>query len=108
MPRSLASSISHFSRKEIVSLFSTARRIGRLPGLDIKRAPRTSSIGRILIVISGKSGIAAHRNLIRRRIKALFYEEKLYLSPFDSIIFVKKEAMGHSYADLKGYLSGVL
>jgi len=45
------------------------------------------SFGKILIIIPGKTGNAIKRNKIRRQIKAIFYEEKLFEKPDILVIF---------------------
>lgn len=101
MPRLKVSSLSRFTKKEILRALYTAQTASRLPGLDIKYLPRTGIFSRILIITPAKAGSAPQRNLIRRRIKALFYENELYKSSYDWIIFVKKGACNYSFSDLK-------
>jgi len=60
--------------------------------------------GKILIVIPRKAGKAHERNLIKRRIKAIYYEEKLYAKPIVSIVLVRKEATKINFEDLKKFL----
>src|SRR4051794_37432617 len=100
MPRA-ARQLSRFYKKEIDLLLSTARRKCRYQGLDIRLAPKGGECARILVITPRKSGNAPQRNKIRRRIKALFYEEKLYQGDQDWIIFVKKEAQQHDFQQLK-------
>ncbi len=76
-------------------------------GIEIRLAPRSQDYGRLLIVIPKRSGKAAKRNQIRRRIKSIFYEEKLFELPFDWIIFVKKEGIGMSFEKLKEIMQAV-
>ena len=105
MPRPLVSQISRFSKKEAVKLLLLAKRAYRYPGLDIKVAPKGGSFGKILVITPAKSGNAPQRNLIRRRLKAVFYEEQLYLSESSWIIFVKKESQSYSFQELKQLLT---
>ena len=104
MPRPFVSQISRFSKKEAVKLLLLAKRSCRYPGLDIKLAPKEGDFGKILIITPAKSGSAPQRNLIRRRLKAVFYEEQLYLSESSWIIFVKKESQSYSFQELKQLL----
>jgi ribonuclease P protein component len=101
----IARDITRFpSKKAIDELFKKARRVIAHPGLHILLAPRTESHGRILIIASRKTGNAPERNKIRRRLKSIFYEEKLYAKDFDCIVIVKKEGTALSFAELKDLL----
>ena len=97
--------ISHFTKKEINQLFKTARRITKHPGFTILLAPQLHDFGRILIVASRKVGNAPTRNKIKRRLKAIFYEEKLYERGYDCIVIVKKEGTIVPHAELKQLLT---
>ena len=55
-----------------------------------------------------RSGNAPQRNLIRRRLKAIFYEEKLYQGPYDCIIFVTQEAVKTPFPALRELLTKTL
>ena len=103
MPRA-SQRIARFLKKEITSLLSSARRVCRHSGLDIRICPASSDIGRLLVVTPRKSGSAPERNKIRRRLKAIFYEEQLFTLPYDWIFFIKKEVHQHSYSQLKSYV----
>ncbi len=103
MPR-IAGKITRFTKKEIARLFDTAQRQVKNPALDILLGLRQKDFGRILIVISRKVGNAPERNKIRRRLKSIFYEEKLYETPYDYIVIVKKAAVALSFEALKKLL----
>ncbi len=100
----IAGKITRFTQKEIDKLFDTAQRQVRNPALDILLGPRQKNFGRILIIISRKVGNAPERNKIRRRLKSIFYKEKLYETPYDYIVIVKKEAVALSFEALKELL----
>ncbi|HEV2601004.1 MAG TPA: ribonuclease P protein component [Candidatus Babeliales bacterium] len=78
------------TRKEIQTIFATARRALKHPGCDFLLAPRSGPEARLLVVTSRKIGNSPERNKVRRRLKAIFYENQLYNQPFDCIIIVKK------------------
>jgi ribonuclease P protein component len=100
MPR-LARIITQWHKKEIIRLFRTAKRSMVRAGLDIRLASRSNpEISRILIVIPKKVGSAPVRNLIRRRLKSLFFEKQLYTEPYDWLILVRPEAAQLSFAEL--------
>ena len=98
---SIAKKISKFTQREIEHLFKHARRIVRSEFCTILCAPRQQNFGRVLIVTSRKVGNAPQRNLLRRRIKAIFYEKKLYDGPFDWVIIMQKKATALSFDQLK-------
>ena len=108
MPRPSVSQISRFCKKEAVQLLLLAKRTCRYPGLDIKSAPKIGDFGRILVITPAKSGSAPERNLIRRRLKAIFYEEKLYTSSFSWIIFIKRESQAYTFLQLKELLTACI
>jgi len=63
--------------------------------------------GRILVVTPKKIGSSPQRNRIRRRLKAIFYEEKLFERGIDVIVFVKKKGIELTFNQLKKLLIGV-
>ncbi len=97
----IAKKLSKFTQREIDHLFKHARRVLRNASCTILLAPRQADFGRVLIVISRKVGNAPERNLIRRRIKSIFYEEKLYERPFDCVIIAQKKMVELSFDQLK-------
>jgi ribonuclease P protein component len=101
---SLARAITVFSQQEIKSLFHTAQTVLNEKGLEIRRMPMMRKFGRILIIIPRHVGSAVERNLIRRRIKSIFYQEQLYNHHYDGIVFVHKNATILSFATLKELL----
>ena len=105
---SIARQITRFAKTEVDYLFQHARCIFRNKLFTILSAPAQQSIGRILIITSKKVGNAPQRNKIRRQIKSLFYEEKLYELPYDYAIIVQKQAIELSYSDLKALLLKVV
>jgi ribonuclease P protein component len=104
MPR-IARQISLFKAKEIPLLFKKSRLVLRHPGLDIYVAKTTTLPGRVLTVTPKKVGTAPQRNRARRRIKALFYEEKLYLLPYTVIIVCRKGIDNISFEQLKSLIT---
>src|SRR5574337_374112 len=97
----IAKKISKFTKREIDFFFEHARRVFRDASCTILLAPRQAGFGRVLVIASRKVGNAPERNLIRRRIKSLFYEEKLYERAFDCAIIVQKKMVELSFAEVK-------
>ena len=104
---SVAKKISKFTKREIDHLFKHARRVFRDGSCTILLAPRQADFARVLIITSRKVGNAPERNLIRRRIKSIFYEEKLYELGFDCAFIAQKKATELSFDQLKSMLVGV-
>src|SRR5437763_12894396 len=99
---SIVKKISKFTKSEIDYLFSHARRIVKTQTCTILVAPRQKEdFGRVLIVTSRKVGNAPERNLIRRRIKSIFYEEKLFARKFDCVVIAYKKMVVLSFDQLK-------
>lgn len=96
--------LSTFKNDEVRHIFRSAVYREKFMGLDLLLAPSFLSHGRILVVTSKKTGNAAKRNLIRRRLKAIFYEEQLFEKQLDIIIIIKKEGIGKSFDELKSLL----
>ena len=93
------------TQTEIKKLFKQARRVLKHPCLDILIAPSSSEVGRLLVVTPARIGTAPKRNKIRRRLKALFYEENRHEHPYDVVLFIKKEALALSYDELKALIT---
>lgn len=99
MPR-IARLITSFSGSEIVTLLKSAKTAIRCPGLDIRVAPASGAIARVLVVTPRKMGIAPERNKIRRRIKAIFYQQQLFARATDMVVYCKKESATLSFQEL--------
>ncbi|HML19414.1 MAG TPA: ribonuclease P protein component [Candidatus Dependentiae bacterium] len=93
-----------FTQKDIKALFSKARRVLRQPGLDVLLAPKKFVSGHLLVVTPRKIGNAPERNKVRRRLKAVFYEEKLFETPYDCIVIVKPGGIKISFSQLREML----
>ncbi len=107
-PMRIARSITRFTRSEIDYAFAHAKRILKSPPFDILSAPRQKEYGRILIIASKKVGSAPERNKIRRQLKSIFYEEKLYQKESDYIFIVRKNAVDLSFQDIKQRVLSIL
>ena len=101
---SLARSITLWTKQEISTLFKSAQRLCWHTGLDVRVAPAKQEHGRILIITPKKMGNAPERNRVRRRIKALFYENKLYECGFDWIFFAKPGISTLTFSQLQEFI----
>lgn len=106
----LSSKISVFTNSQVSEILKKAKRVLKHPGLDILCHPSPISLdkGRILVITSAKVGNSVQRNLIRRRIKAIFYEEKLYENKCDYICIIKRPGINLTFEQLKEILLGIL
>lgn len=100
MPR-IARAITQFTKSEIDSLFKTGRRIAKLNEIILLRSPAQKEIGRVLIIVPKRVGNAPVRNKLRRQIKSLFYENKLYKKGYDWVAILKPGAKDLSFTQLQ-------
>jgi ribonuclease P protein component len=100
--------LSSFTRTEVTLLFKNARAKVKLPGLRILRAPASGTRGRALIVTPRKVGNAPERNLLRRRIKAIYRENKLYAYPYDCVFLLGKECLLIPFEELSRIIHSVM
>ena len=99
--RKASSVISKFSKKELDSFFKHAKRVYKDQAFTILMHPKQHEFARVLVVASCKYGNAPQRNLIKRRIKSIFREEKLYEKQHSVAFIVRPEAKKYSFNDLK-------
>jgi|SRR5579872_4856778 len=100
--------MNSFSTREIRHIFSVARRVVHHPGLDILIAPKSGPIARLLVVTPRRVGNAPERNKIRRRLKAIFHEEKLAQGILDCVVVVKVTGKELTFDELKKLLVGAV
>jgi len=125
LPSKLYKSLFSFKREEVKKALASAKVVSTILGLRLlqvvspsKEASATNiknSIllsgachGKLLIVTPRRSGKACQRNRLRRQIKAIYYEEKLYQRPVASILFVYKQANDLSFEQIKSFLEAHL
>jgi len=101
-------SLFSFTKKEVGFAFQRARACKQIKGLKVIRVPKllTSNIahGKLLIVTPGKAGKAHKRNLLRRRIQSIFWEENLYNHKLITIVYAYREAMNLSFDEIKAFI----
>jgi ribonuclease P protein component len=88
-------------RSSIKTAFEQAVPLMRHPAFDIKTAPAIDREGKLLIITPKVLGSAPVRNKIRRRLKAIFHEEKLFTLGRDVIVWCKKPSTLLSFQDTK-------
>ncbi len=99
--------------REVVCAFKHTRLKKYFGGLKLVYAPASCSSpdlahGKLLVVTPRACGKAHDRNRIKRQLRSIFYEEKLYTTPLLWIIFVRKDAMKLDFAALKKFLTTTL
>jgi ribonuclease P protein component len=97
----VARSLSRFTKTEIHTAFKLARCCYKIPCLSVLQAPKQALHARILIITPRAVGTAPERNKLRRQLKAIFYEQKLYEGNVDLIALFKKGASDLSFDKLK-------
>ncbi len=100
--------LSSFTRTEVEILFKSARAKVKLPGLRILRAPASGPLGRVLIVTPRKVGKAPYRNLLRRRVRAIYREGKLYQQPYDCVLLFGKESLIIPFDKLRHLIHSII
>lgn len=97
-------SLFSFSQKEITELFKKTKLILQNPILKILKSSPLEEYGKILIITPRSSGKAHERNLFRRRVKAIFYEEELYENKHVFVIIAYKNLHSLDFETLKKIL----
>lgn len=95
--------LTHFTQHEIDYAFKNARRVISQPGIHILLAPAQKPLGRILVIASRKIGNAVVRNKLKRQLRSIFNENKLFEHPFDCIIIFKSSSQ-FAFEDLKSLM----
>ncbi len=100
--------LSQWSTAEVRHLFETGRSAFKNAGMTVLYAPRVKEYGRILVVTSRKVGSSPERNLVRRRLKALFHEEQWYTLPYDFVFIMRTAATRYTFQQLKSLCTGFI
>ena len=88
-------------KRELIHIFRTARPVLRHQAFDIKMAMTDSARGHLIVITPRAVGNAPERNLIRRRIKAIFHEQGFNKKEKAWLFFVKKAALSLPFTDLQ-------
>lgn len=107
MPQNVRA-LSQYSTFEVRNVFATGRLAFKNSGMTVLYATRVKDFGRILVVTSRKVGNSPARNRIRRRLKALFYEEQWHLLPYDFVFIIRTPATEYSFEKLKSLCTGFI
>ena len=109
-----------FSKPEIDAAFKAALLLNKTEGIKLLQTPAhilrsfetTASqspqdgraFGKFLIITPRSCGKAHERNLIRRRLKAIYFEQKLYQKRVTTIALIYSGAMKLSFDHLKAFI----
>ncbi len=96
--------LSKFKKKELDHFFNTATCKKKNQAFTFLTTPATLPFGRILIIASRKYGNSPERNLLKRRCKAIFWEEQLYKKMTDLIIIARPSGKKYDFDQLKKLL----
>ncbi len=67
-------------------------------------APTTHPFGRILMMVPKKYGNAPERNTLRRRLKTIFVENKLYEHKMELVVITRPTAKNYDFLQLSKLL----
>ncbi len=108
MPFESASLLTKFSKHEIEQLFCNVKLKFRIMGLEILLAPRSLDYARFLMCVARRFGNSPQRNLFKRRLRAIFYENQLYKQNFDWIFIPKsKLALKQDFHNLEKFINDI-
>lgn len=102
--KNVAKQISRFTKSEIDLLFKHGKAVYKSKEFVILTAPCLALSSRILLITSRKVGNAPERNLLRRRGRAIFYEEKLFELQKHCVVIFKAPAKDLSFDQFKEIL----
>ena len=86
---SLGRQISLWEKDERATVLAQARPVFRSPHFDVRIAPKEGAIARLIVITPKKVGSAPYRNLLKRRRRSIFYQEKLFESAHDWVIYFR-------------------
>lgn len=101
---SFAQKITKFTQKELDLFFQNAKTAKKNQAFTILTKATTKPHGRLLVIASAKYGNSPTRNLLRRRLKAIFHEEKLFERGLDCIVIARPTGKLYEFDDLKKLL----
>ncbi|MBA3752050.1 ribonuclease P protein component [Candidatus Dependentiae bacterium] len=100
--------VSLFTAREIRTLLTLVRSVYYHSKLVVKAALKAGISSKILIVTPKRMGSAPSRNLMKRRLKSLFYQEKHFQNQFDLVVYCKKGSELITYVELTEIIKNAL
>lgn len=101
---SFARGLTQFSASQVDALFTESKIALKNQYVTILAAPAKKDFGRLLSVISKKIGCAPIRNKLRRRLRAVFYENKIYEKQYDFIFIPRTSITKLSFQEIQNLL----
>lgn len=101
MHQTISKKLSKFSKKELDHFFNVAKSPKKNQAFTFLTAPAQASFGRILMIVSAKYGNAPQRNLLKRRLRAIFWEERLYEKNKDFAVIARPAGKSYDFEQLK-------
>lgn len=93
--------LTRFSKADVDYLFAHARMLYKDAGITILCAPQQKLFGRALLITPRKVGNAPQRNKIRRQLKAIFYQDKLYNLGIDCAFIIRAPLCKKSFQEIR-------
>ena len=91
---------SKFGKKELDHFFEVAKLAKKNQAFTILKAPSQQSFGRILAMVPKKYGTSPERNRLKRQLKAIFTQNKLYEYKLDLIFITRPTAKNYDFSEL--------
>ena len=96
--------LTQFNTKEVDILFKESKIALKNQFVTILAAPAKKEFGKLLSVIPKKIGSAPVRNQLRRRLRAVFYENKLHELVYDLIFIPRKPIVTLTFQEIQNLL----
>ena len=101
MIKKISNKLSKFSKKELDHFFTVAKSPKKNQAFTFLTAQSTLPFGRVLIIVSRKYGNAPQRNLLKRRLKSIFWEEKKKKKKIDLAVIARPSGKSYDFDQLK-------
>ncbi len=101
---SLGRHISLWKKDERLKALTQARPILRSHAFDVRVLPKQDIIARLMVITPKKIGSAPYRNLLKRRTRSIFYQEKMFASVNDWVIYFRPSQSILDYKKLHAML----
>ena len=92
-----------FKQKEVDHVYKSSERIASCLGIRVLHTSDEFS-GKFLVITPRKTGKAHERNKLRRQVKSIIFEEKLYELSGTYVIILYHQAQKLSFDQIKQFL----
>jgi ribonuclease P protein component len=93
-----------WTHQNVRNFLAHARVAFRSNACVVRIAPKSFSVGRLLLVVPKQVGSAVERNRVKRRVRAAFCKHQLAKSNFDWGFFIKPAAVCLPYREYLGII----